>query len=238
MTTPTRVAAPQGKQQGGSHQHLGKFRGSVTDNKDPRNQGRIRARVPEVLGEAESGWALPCVAYAGNKSGSFACPPIGAGVWLEFEAGDVSRPIWTGCWWGSNQQPADETGTAATPDVKVTRSEEGLVLALHDDTRTIAISDSDGANLLRIEVRQGKVTLKAATKIVVDAPAIELAAGAAHPGVFGDQLQRYLAQLVQGFNFHMHPGQATALGPVTPAPPAPQLAPPTPDLLSRTVKLG
>lgn len=237
MTTPTRVAAPQGRQHGGAL-HFGKFRGTVTSNQDPRNQGRIRARVPEVLGDAESGWALPCVAYAGKKSGSFACPAVGAGVWLEFEAGDVSRPVWVGCWWGSNQQPTDETGTAATPDVKVTRSEEGLVLALHDDTGTIAVSDSDGSNLLRIEVRQGMVTLKAATKVVVDAPAIELTAGAAHPGVFGDQLHRYLAQLVQGFNFHLHPGQVSPVGPVTPAPPAPQLTPPTPDLLSQAVRLG
>jgi hypothetical protein len=226
------------QQHGGPSRHLGKFRGAVTDNQDPRNQGRIRARVPEVLGETESNWALPCVPYAGKRTGAFSCPPVGAGVWLEFEAGDVSRPIWTGCWWGSNQQPTDETGAGATPDVKVTRSEEGLVLALHDDTRTIALSDSQGTNLLRIEVQQGKVTLKASTKVVVDAPAIELAAGAVHPGVFGDQLQRYLAQLVQSFNFHMHPGQSNLGGPVTPAPPAPQLTPPTPDLLSKTVRLG
>ena len=29
-------------------------------------------------------------------SGFYAIPPIGAGVWIEFEAGDVSRPIWVG----------------------------------------------------------------------------------------------------------------------------------------------
>ncbi|MFD0119448.1 phage baseplate assembly protein V [Streptomyces sp. NPDC058320] len=237
MTTPTRVA-PTASHPSAPHRHLGKYRGTVTDHHDPRNQGRVRVRVPEVLGETESSWALPCVPYAGNGTGSFACPPVGAGVWVEFEAGDVSRPIWTGCWWSSEQQPADEAGAMATPDVKVTRSEEGLVLALHDDTQVIALGDSSGANLLRIEVQQGRVTVRASTRVVVEAPTIELAAGATHPAVFGDQLQAYLAGIVQAFNLHMHPGQTLGGVPVTPAPPAPPITPPTPDLLSKTVRLG
>ena len=53
-------------------------------------------------------WALPCVPYAGTTSGFFAIPPVGAGIWIEFEAGDVSRPIWSGAWWGSGELPVDE----------------------------------------------------------------------------------------------------------------------------------
>src|SRR5439155_7079149 len=79
--------------------HFGKYRGLVTDNQDPNNLGRIRAKVPEVLQDVESGCALPNLPYSGNGSGLFRVPVPGAGVWIEFEAGDVSRPIWTGCWW-------------------------------------------------------------------------------------------------------------------------------------------
>src|SRR5207342_1678154 len=111
-------------------------------------------------------------------------PPVGAGVWVEFEAGDVSRPIWVGCWWASDKLPTDEAGAKATPDMKIVRSEEGLLLALHDDSKTIALSDANGSNMLKIEVQAGKVTLKAMTKVVVDAPLIELVANATHPGVF------------------------------------------------------
>jgi uncharacterized protein involved in type VI secretion and phage assembly len=218
--------------------HYGKYRGTVTDNTDPRSQGRIRVQVPEVLADVDSGWALPCAPFTGDKLGAYAIPPVGAGVWVEFEAGDPSRPIWVGGWWSSDNVPTDEGGSKATPDVKVSRSEEGLLLAFHDDTKTIALSDSDGQNILKIEVQGGIVTLRASTKVVVEAPQIELVANATHPGVFGDILNTYLNQLVQTFNLHMHPGQMAGPLPVTPAPPTAPQMPPTPDLLSMKVKLG
>ena len=218
--------------------HYGKYRGTVSDNQDPRSQGRVKVRVPEVLADVDSGWALPCVPYAGDTTGSYAIPPIGAGVWVEFEAGDVSRPIWAGGWWASDSVPTDEGGAKATPDVKLIRSEEGLIVALHDDSKTIAVSDDDGSNILKIEVQSGTVTIKASTKVVVDAPAIELVANASHPAVFGDKLTTYLNQLVQSVNLHMHPGQQAGPFPVTPAPPTAPVMAPTPEILSTTVKVG
>jgi uncharacterized protein involved in type VI secretion and phage assembly len=218
--------------------HYGKYRGTVTDNQDPRRQGRLRALVPEILGDVPSGWALPCAPYAGSKSGLYAVPAVGAGVWLEFEAGDVSRPIWVGCWWGSDALPTDVDGASVTPDVKTLRSDQGLMLTLHDDSQIIALSDANGSNILRLQVQQGMVTLKAATKVVVEAPQIELVADAAHPGVFGDNLMTYLNQIVTAFNAHMHPGQMAGPYAVTPMVPVAPLSPPTPDMLSMKVKLG
>jgi hypothetical protein len=234
------MSAPNanGANQRETARHYGKYRGTVTDNQDPRKQARLKARVPEILGDVDSGWALPCAPYAADGSGIYMMPPVGAGVWLEFEAGDVSRPVWVGCWRASSRLPNDESGTSATPDVKIARSEQGMLLAFHDDSQTVVLSDSSGANLLKIEVQQGVVTIKAATRIVVDAPQIELVANAAHPGVFGDNLMTYLNQVVTAFNVHMHPGQMAGPIPVTPAPPVAPLMPPTPNLLSMTVKLG
>ena len=77
---------------------FGKYRGIVLNNVDPLNLGRLQANVPEVLGEMPTGWATPCAPCGGTGAGFFSVPPIGAGVWIEFEGGDVSRPIWTGCW--------------------------------------------------------------------------------------------------------------------------------------------
>jgi len=79
----------------------GKYRGVVSDNQDPLMIGRIRAKVPDVTGEAETGWAMPCFPFAGSGLGFFALPKVGAGVWIEFEHGDPDYPIWAGCWWGS-----------------------------------------------------------------------------------------------------------------------------------------
>lgn len=218
--------------------HYGKYRGTVTDNQDPRYLGRVKMKVPEILGDVETGWALPCSPYAGDGCGLHAIPAPGALVLAEFEAGDPSRPLFTGCCWSSGKLPKDEGGTEATPDLKILRSAEGLMVALHDDDKTIAVSDANGQNLLRVEVQAGKVTLKAATKVVVEAPQIELVENGTHAAVFGDQLMTYLGQLVSLFNAHMHPGQMSPVGPVTPAPPVAPMTPPTPDLLSVKVKLG
>jgi hypothetical protein len=218
--------------------HFGKYRGTVTNNQDPKNLGRIRAKVPAVLFDEETGWAVPCVPYAGNGVGLFSLPPLEAGVWIEFEDGDVSRPIWSGCWWAEKQAPRDNRGTMAQQPLKIIRSEKGLMVTMDDAAETITVSDSDGSNLVEIKVQQGKITVKGATKVVVEAPQIELVESAAHPAVFGDELLNYLNQLVQIYQTHLHPGQTAAGFPVTPAPPVPPLPPATPVLISTRVKTG
>jgi len=217
----------------------GKYRGGVVDNDDPQQLGRLKAHVPEVLGEVVSGWALPCVPYAGDGSGQYTIPEPGTGVWIEFEAGDPSRPIWSGCWWDDGQLPADKGGESGTPSLRIIRSEQGLMLTFDDSSKVITISDEAGSNLLEIQVAAGHVTLKSTTKAIIEAPQIELVENAAHPLVFGESLLQYLNQLVTMLNSHLHPGQlAAGIIPVTPAPPVPSLTPPTPDLLSTKVKTG
>jgi uncharacterized protein involved in type VI secretion and phage assembly len=87
-----------------SNRYLGKFRGRVVSNDDPLRIGRITVEVPDVLGDEPSTWALPCLPFTGPESGQFVVPPPGAGVWVEFEQGDPSFPVWTGCWYGSAEE--------------------------------------------------------------------------------------------------------------------------------------
>lgn len=220
--------------------YFGKYRGLVRDNNDGENLGRIKALVPEVLGETMlSEWALPCTPYAGEGVGQFMIPPVDAGVWIEFEAGDVSRPIWSGCWWAKEELPKDNSGTAATPPLKIIRTEQGLMLTMDDNGQTVTLSDENGRNMLKIEVKQGLVTVQGTTKVIVEAPQIELVRNATHPVVFGDNLLQYLNQLVTLFNVHLHPGElAAGFIPVTPMIPVPPFPPATPSLLSMKVKSG
>ncbi|WP_299773894.1 phage baseplate assembly protein V [uncultured Tateyamaria sp.] len=81
--------------------YYGKYRGTVVNNVDPLLTGRIQAIVPDVSGVALSSWAMPCFPMAGIQTGNVAVPPIGAGVWIEFEKGDPDYPIWTGGFFGS-----------------------------------------------------------------------------------------------------------------------------------------
>jgi hypothetical protein len=80
--------------------YFGKYRGTVVNNVDPMQIGRIQAIVPDVSSVLPTSWAMPCVPVAGLQMGEFTVPPIGSGVWMEFEQGNPDFPIWTGCFWG------------------------------------------------------------------------------------------------------------------------------------------
>ncbi len=79
----------------------GKYRGTVVNNVDPLQIGRIQVIVPDVAGLLPGTWAMPCVPLAGPNNGLFAVPIPGSGVWVEFERGDPDYPIWVGGFWGS-----------------------------------------------------------------------------------------------------------------------------------------
>ena len=55
-----------------------------------------RPRCRRCSGAQETGWCMPCVPYAGDDAGIAFLPEEDAGVWIEFEGGDVSFPIWVG----------------------------------------------------------------------------------------------------------------------------------------------
>jgi uncharacterized protein involved in type VI secretion and phage assembly len=112
--------------------YFGKYRGTVVDNDDQNQQGRLKVQVPAVLGELEV-WALPCVPYAGDGVGLYLLPEADTGVWVEFEAGDPSFPVWTGCFWGTGQIPD---------------SPEAAIKVLRTGAHTIRLDDDEGELLL------------------------------------------------------------------------------------------
>ena len=100
----------------------GKYRGTVVQNVDPEFRGRLMCLVPDVLGPAPSTWCEACAPLAGPTGppmGVYMVPPIGAGVWIEFEQGDPNFPIWTGCRWGapSDIPPLARAGNPADPNI-------------------------------------------------------------------------------------------------------------------------
>jgi uncharacterized protein involved in type VI secretion and phage assembly len=122
----------------------GKYRGRVIDNKDPDGLGRLKATVPRLLGAEETGWALPAFAYGGAaEQGLFAVPDVGAGVWIEFESGHLSYPVWSGTWYTKGAIPE-----SAKPGKKVLKTKSGHKLVLDDDKGTLELTDSNGNSIV------------------------------------------------------------------------------------------
>jgi len=129
----------------------GKYRGTVINNVDPMQMGRLMVQVPDVSNVLPSTWAMPCAPFAGAQSGSVAVPPAGASVWVEFEQGDSDYPIWTGCFWGSSAE-VPPLALAAPPGVQaiVIQSVGQSTLMISDvpgPTGGILLKSSSGASI-------------------------------------------------------------------------------------------
>lgn len=132
----------------------GKYRGFVVDNEDPEQLGRLKVKVPSVLGnEIVTGWALPCTPYGGDANqGMLFIPEVNAGVWVEFEEGDLEFPVWVGGFWskpdGESElpKPNDAEGEEES-DVQnpVTRK---IIKTLKG--HTIQFEDKDGEEMVTI----------------------------------------------------------------------------------------
>ncbi|HEY4084753.1 MAG TPA: phage baseplate assembly protein V [Bryobacteraceae bacterium] len=124
---------------GTEQKFFGKYRGTVVNNIDPMQQGRLMVECPDVLSLAPSSWAEPCVPLAGPTGvgmGVYLVPPIGAGVWVEFEKGDPDHPIWVGCRYGSaaDVPPLALLGLPVSPSIVLSTQLQN----------TISISDAPG----------------------------------------------------------------------------------------------
>jgi hypothetical protein len=53
--------------------------------------------------------------------GVYMVPPLQAGVWAEFEQGDLNHPLWVGCRWGapSDIPPLAAAGLPTSPNIAV-----------------------------------------------------------------------------------------------------------------------
>ncbi len=137
------------------HRYWGKYRGFVVDNQDPARLGRLRVRVPSVLGaDVVTGWAMPCVPYGGAADQGFLfIPERDAGVWVEFEEGDLEFPIWVGTFWSKpnadselpkpNEADGSEQGP---PTCKIIKTRKGHTLQFEDADQSEMVTLIDGAN--------------------------------------------------------------------------------------------
>ncbi|MEM1032350.1 MAG: phage baseplate assembly protein V [Myxococcota bacterium] len=196
--------------------YFGKYEGVVEDTDDPMELGRLRARVPAVLGEeVVSGWALPCAPVGGGMDrGALWLPEVGDTVWIEFAAGDLSRPIWAGTFWGSPESTGqsddlgEETGTEvpthdgdkAGPGRAIWKTKAGHRIVLDDEGEVVIFAHGGDQAAIRL-TKDGEVVVEA-EKILLGGD------GASKSLVLGEDLQ-------QLFNSHTHPTGVGPSGPPT-----------------------
>lgn len=159
--------------------YFGKYRGFVVNNKDPEKRGRLRLLVPSALGETETNWALPCLPFGGLKDqGFFAVPEVDARVWVEFEQGNLSLPIWIGVFWQDSGDIPEEADKEK-PTTRVFKTPSGHVLQFDDEpgkeqirlhhpkeaeflidkNGTISLTDAKGSSLT-LDADAGEIVMK------------------------------------------------------------------------------
>ena len=194
--------------------YYGKYPGYVVDNQDPLELGRVRARVPSVFGEdVDTGWCMPCAPFGGGpERGMLFVPEVGDTIWVEFAGGELSRPIWAGCFWGApnsvggqdhlgeatgSELPSSE-GQKAGPGLGVLETRAGHRLVFDDEGGVTILANAGG-----VELR-----LTGSGELVVKADKISLGEGATEKLVLGDAF-------MQLFNTHTHPTGVGPSGPPT-----------------------
>jgi len=156
------------------------YRGYVADNNDPEYMGRLKVNVPEIHGKGVPNyWAWSKGIYAGNQEGFYVIPKKGDSIWVSFEAGDPSKPVWEYGWWAKKESP--ETGR------------------VKDQTNSVFQS---GGHRLEFDSKEERVriTNKAGFVIEMNKEGISLGKNSAgdEPAVLGDTLQKLLEDILQG----------------------------------------
>ena len=135
--------------------YFGKYRGKVINNIDPRRLGRLLVQVPDIMPTPMTNWAMPCVPYAGSRVGFLALPPIGANVWVEFEAGNLASPIWSGGFWTQLEAITDAIG----PNVKILKTDTATI-KIDDLLMTLSVEVTTAAGPMSITINSQGIEAK------------------------------------------------------------------------------
>jgi uncharacterized protein involved in type VI secretion and phage assembly len=179
------LAATPASSQGG--RVFGVAVAQVIENVDSQRLGRVQISLP-WLPDVEP-WARVAVLSAGSSRGTWFIPQVGDEVLVAFEQGDVRVPYVIGSLWNATDMPPADSPTDPIAR-RIVKTPAGHTIELDDVKQSITIKTStdqkvsitpekielsagSGANTVTLETA-GTITLKAAVKIDLQAPDIEL----------------------------------------------------------------
>ena len=119
------------------------YRAIVTNNEDPNNLNSLEVAIPDIQGGIII-WALPLCQHGGLKTGfKYLVPEIGDIVFVTFEYGNPSKPLWTYSGFGLGQMP-DEL---KSKNVMGFITPNGNRILLDDSKGTLNIQVSGNVNI-------------------------------------------------------------------------------------------
>jgi phage protein D/phage baseplate assembly protein gpV len=125
---------------------MGLVIGIITDNNDPKKQGRVKVKYPWLSAEHASDWARVVAIGAGNQRGIEYLPEINDEVLVGFEMGDIHYPYVLGGLWNGQDAPPKEVVQGGKVQKRVICSRTG---------HTITLDDSDGGGGITVEDSKG-----------------------------------------------------------------------------------
>ncbi|MGK7890129.1 MAG: phage baseplate assembly protein V [Leptolyngbyaceae cyanobacterium] len=139
-------------------QYFGKYTGTVVDNRDEKNLGRLKIKIPNMYGDQEVVEAYPAPPF-----GMYFLPQIGDTVWVEFEGGHsegVEATLWTSIKARPGDWPSEAKDEQSQKQVFKTAS--GHLIVFHDGeaNRGGGIRIEDGINHYLITFSQQGIHLQ------------------------------------------------------------------------------
>lgn len=171
----------------------------VTNNQDPRGEGRVKITYPWRNSEDESFWARRATAMAGSEIGNYFLPEVGDEVLVAFENGNIDYPYVLGSLW-SSQMPPPEGNDDGENNIRKLKSRNGHEFIMDDTNQNetleirsksghkIVFSDAPGGekieiidrtenNSISFDSNQNAIAIKSSMKLSIESNMIEIKAG-------------------------------------------------------------
>jgi hypothetical protein len=124
-------------------QFWGKYRATVIQTLTGDDFGKLVVSAPDVYGDTQSPPVWPCAPFAGPNHGFVAIPEVGDGVWIEFEGGDPSQPVWTGGWWAKN-----DLSSPTQTNVRTWVTSKGMQIVMDDGQTQMSLIHPQGGSIV------------------------------------------------------------------------------------------
>lgn len=163
------------------------YRGFVSDNRDPENLARVKVLVPGIIEEDIDYWAWPLGKFSGKGYGINSIPQIGSTIYVAFELGDPSQPLWLHGWQGEGERTAEES----SPYVHSYTTPGGASISVNDETQEVIVTGHTNTKVhlnekgVSIELASSEEKIFLGNKDKADEPA-----------VLGDTLEKLLKAVV------------------------------------------